>query len=104
MAKITINGTIDKLFPSGVGFSVLETQTNKATGVQYKNWFNIFTKDIDGHNVGDSVSVEGLATAGAFMGKDKDGQPAPKGSISVNLPTITKQAASVAPPREDDVF
>mgnify|MGYP003625125192 CR=1 FL=1 len=104
MAKINISGTIDKVFPSGVGFSVVETQTNKTTGVEYKNWFNIFTKEIDGHNVGDSVSVEGLATAGAFMGKDKDGQPAPKGSISVNLVTVTKQAASVAPPVEDDIF
>jgi hypothetical protein len=104
MAKINITGTIDKVFPSGVGFSVLETQTNKTTGAEYKHWFNIFTKEIDGYKVGDSVSVEGLATAGAFMGKDKEGEPAPKGSISVNLPTITKQAPSVKPPVEDDVF
>jgi hypothetical protein len=104
MAKINITGTIHKVFPSGVGFSVMETQTNKTTGAEYKHFFNIFTKEVDGHHVGDSVSVEGLATAGAFMGTNKDGQPEPKGSISVNLVTVTKQAASVAPPVEDDIF
>ena len=104
MAKITIKGTIDKLFPSGVGFSVVETSTNQKTGVEYKNWFNIFTQDINGHHVGDSVLVEGLATAGAFMGKDKNGEPAPKGSISVNLATISKQHLSVVPPVDDDLF
>jgi hypothetical protein len=104
MASINISGIIHKVFPSGVGFSVMETQTNKTTGAEYKHFFNIFTKEIDGHHVGDSVSVQGEATAGAFMGTNKDGQPEPKGSISVNLPTITKRLASVAPPVEDDVF
>jgi hypothetical protein len=104
MATINISGTIHKVFPSGVGFSVVETQTNKTTGAEYKHWFNIFTKEIDGHNVGDSVAVQGEATSGAYMGTNKDGQPEPKGSISVNFVTIAKQAASVAPPVEDDIF
>jgi hypothetical protein len=104
MATINISGTIHKVFPSGVGFSVVETQTNKTTGAEYKHWFNIFTKEINGHNVGDLVSVQGEATAGAFMGTNKDGQPEPKGSISVNLVTITKQSGSAAPPAEEDIF
>jgi hypothetical protein len=104
MATINISGTIHKVFPSGVGFSVVETQTNKKTGAEYRHFFNIFTKEIDGHNVGDSVSVQGEATAGAFMGTNKDGQPEPKGSISVNLATIAKQAGLLAPPIEDDIF
>jgi hypothetical protein len=104
MASINISGTIHKVFPSGVGFSVVETQTNKTTGAEYKHWFNIFTKELDGHNVGDSVSVVGEATSGAYMGTNKEGQPEPKGSIAVNFATITTQAPSVKPPVEDDVF
>jgi hypothetical protein len=104
MATINISGTIHKVFPSGVGFSVVETQTNKKTGAEYKHWFNIFTKELDGHKVGDSVSVEGEATPGAFMGTNKDGQPEPKGSISVNLVTITKRLGLVAPLVDDDLF
>lgn len=104
MATINVSGTIHKLFPSGVGFSVVEKQTNKKTGAEYKHFFNIFTKELDGHNVGDLVSVQGDATPSAFMGTSKDGQPEPKGSISVNLVTITKQAGSVAPLVDDDIF
>jgi hypothetical protein len=104
MARITIKGTIDKVFASRVGFSVMESSTNKTTGMEYKTWFNVFTTEIDGNNIGDSVTVEGFASAGAFMGKDKNGDPQPKGSISVNQCTITKQHLALVPPVDDDLF
>ena len=87
-----------------MGFSVVETSTDQKTGIDYKSWFNIFTKEIDGHHVGDLVTVDGFAKAGAFMGKNKNGEPEPKGSISVNPITISKQHLSVVPPVDDDLF
>jgi hypothetical protein len=104
MATINVSGLINKVFASGVGFSVVEKQTNKKTGAEYKHFFNIFTKELDGHQVGDSVSVQGDATPSAFMGTNKDGQPEPKGSISVNQVTITKQLGLAAPLVDDDIF
>jgi hypothetical protein len=104
MAKIVIKGTIDKVFPSRKGFSVLETTTNQKTGVEYKSWFNVFTLELDGLAIGDSVTVDGFASAGAYMGKDRSGEPEPKASISVSLPTVLKHQMAVAPTVDPDLF
>ena len=102
MAKITVTGTIDKVFSSGSGFSVLEKSTNAKTGVEYRAWFNVFTDQMGAHSVGDAVSVDGFATAGAFIGTDKEGNPKAKGSIAINQPNITKQASAPAAPNSND--
>jgi len=105
MARISVSGTIDKVFPTGSGFSMVETTVSKKNGQTYKAWFNVFTTELAGHNVGNSVTVDGLASAGAFMGTDKEGNPAPKGSISINFATIVTKTTESAPPvQNDDIF
>jgi len=104
MAKINVSGTIDKFFPSGKGFSVLEKNINQATGKEYKSWFNVFTTETDGLEVGDHVWVEGFASAGAYMGKDAQGNPEPRGSIGVNQPKVTKPTEFAKATKEEDIF
>jgi len=103
MAKITVTGTIDKVFQSGVGFSVVETSKNAKTGIEYKAWFNVFTDQMGAHGVGDAVVVDGFATAGAFIGTDQEGNPKARGSIAINQPNISKQALA-APNSNDEAF
>lgn len=94
MAKIEIKGTIEKFFPSGKGFSVLEVRKDQQ-GKEWKSWFNVWTDDTS-HPVGTIVYISGIPAASAYVGQDGT----PKASIGINFPKIEKSALEPVTPKD----
>lgn len=89
MAAIKVEGTIEKFFPSGSGFIVVEKR--KDGDREFTDRFTVWSKQNDGLALGDKVAVTGRPSASGFTGDDGK----VRGSIGINEPKITKA---------DDVF
>lgn len=94
MAKIEIRGTIEKFFPSGKGFSVLEVRKDQ-NGKEWKNWFNVWTDSTE-FEVGSIVYVSGIPAASAYVGSDGT----PKASIGINFPKIERSSLEPVTPNK----
>lgn len=81
MAKITVTGTVNKVYESGKGFTLVETTTSN--GREFKQTFNVWTDAK--HAAGTTLTVVGTASASGWLSQDGSA----KGTISINFPTIT---------------
>ena len=84
MAVIKVEGIIEKFFPSGSGFIVVEKRS--ADGREFTDKFTVWSKANDGLAVGDKVTVVGRPTPSAFTGDDG----VVRASQGVNEPKVTK--------------
>lgn len=96
MAKIEIKGTVEKFFPSGKGFSVLEVRKDQ-NGKEWKSWFNVWTDSTE-FELGSIVYVSGQPSASAYVGQDGT----PKASIGINFPKIERSSLEPVTPKQLD--
>lgn len=94
MAKIEIAGTIEKYFPSGKGFTVLEVRKDQ-NGKEWKNWFNVWTDSTE-FAVGSVVYVSGIPAASAYTAQDGT----LKASIGINFPKISASSLEPVTPKQ----